>query len=64
KRKMMVKLHGAYIEEQVISALKTRNFMQTLRYHINKDLETQIELQAVDIFNIFNIMFYFYYLNI
>lgn len=41
--------------------------MQTLRYYINKDLETQIELQAVDVYKILrrapvlcNIMNYLY----
>lgn len=44
---MLLTLRGAYVEDQVISPSKENSLMQTLRYYINKDLETKIELQAV-----------------
>ncbi|KAB5562006.1 hypothetical protein PHYPO_G00013010 [Pangasianodon hypophthalmus] len=46
QQNMLLKLRGAYIEDQVISISKKSSLMQTLRYYINKDLETKIELQA------------------
>ncbi|GAA6087743.1 cytosolic phospholipase A2 zeta-like isoform X1, partial [Tachysurus ichikawai] len=45
QKDMLLKLQGAYNEKQVISMSKNSSFMQVLRYHINKSLETKIELQ-------------------
>ncbi|XP_060790792.1 cytosolic phospholipase A2 zeta isoform X4 [Neoarius graeffei] len=46
QKNMLLRLRGAYIEDQFISASKKSSLMQTLHYYINKDLETKIELQA------------------
>ncbi|XP_060735006.1 cytosolic phospholipase A2 delta-like [Tachysurus vachellii] len=46
QKDMLLKLQGAYNEKQVISLSKNSSFMQVLRYHINKSLETKIELQT------------------
>ncbi|XP_017332299.1 cytosolic phospholipase A2 zeta [Ictalurus punctatus] len=46
RQNMLLTLRGAYVEDQVISPSKENSLMQTLRYYINKDLETKIELQA------------------
>ncbi|XP_053488689.1 cytosolic phospholipase A2 zeta-like isoform X1 [Ictalurus furcatus] len=45
RREMLLKLQGAYKEDQVISMSKNISLMQTLRYYINKNLETEIELR-------------------
>lgn len=47
QRDMLLKLTGAYNEDQVISLSENSSFMQTLRYYINKNLETKIELRTV-----------------
>ncbi|KAI5622828.1 cytosolic phospholipase A2 zeta-like isoform X2, partial [Silurus asotus] len=44
---MLLKLQGAYNEDQVISKSISSSLMQTLRYFINKDLESKFELQTV-----------------
>ncbi|MCJ8736579.1 hypothetical protein PDJAM_G00014110 [Pangasius djambal] len=44
---MLLKLRGAYNERQVISMSKNSSLMQTLRYYINKNLETEIGLRMV-----------------
>ncbi|KAB5562008.1 hypothetical protein PHYPO_G00013030 [Pangasianodon hypophthalmus] len=45
---MLLKLLGAYKEDQVISMSKNNSLMQTLRYYINKNLETKMELWMKD----------------
>lgn len=47
QRNLLLKLQGAYNDHQVISVSENSSFMQTLRYYINKNLETEIELQTV-----------------
>ncbi|KAI5102700.1 cytosolic phospholipase A2 zeta-like isoform X2 [Silurus meridionalis] len=45
---MLLKLQGAYNEDQVISMSINSSLMQTLRYFINKDLESKFELQTLN----------------
>ncbi|KAM9465847.1 cytosolic phospholipase A2 zeta-like [Clarias gariepinus] len=45
RQNMLLKLKGAYNEDQMISLSKNSSLMQTLRYYINKNLETNIELR-------------------
>ncbi|KAF4084373.1 hypothetical protein AMELA_G00127920 [Ameiurus melas] len=42
---MLLKLQGAYNEDQVICKSKNISLMQNLRYYINKNLETEFELR-------------------
>ncbi|XP_062863390.1 cytosolic phospholipase A2 zeta [Trichomycterus rosablanca] len=41
---LMLKLAGAYKEDQVISASKKSSLMQSVRYYVNKYLETEIKV--------------------
>ncbi|XP_046710909.1 cytosolic phospholipase A2 zeta-like [Silurus meridionalis] len=45
---MLLKIRGAYNERQVISLSKNSSLMQTVCYHINKNLGTEIGLRMVN----------------
>ncbi|KAF4084374.1 hypothetical protein AMELA_G00127940 [Ameiurus melas] len=45
RREILLKLQGAYNEDQVISKSKKISLMQNLRYYINKYLDTEFELR-------------------
>uniref|UniRef100_A0A3B1JPJ7 Phospholipase A2 n=2 Tax=Astyanax mexicanus TaxID=7994 RepID=A0A3B1JPJ7_ASTMX len=43
---LVLKLRGAYKEDQVISLPKNAEFLQMIRYYINRELETEIGLRT------------------